>query len=319
MKGIIMNKVKVAVIGFGHLGKWHTQKAAGLESSELVAIVEPFEKNQLAAKAEYPNIRVVASLDEVLDGIDAAVIVTPTSTHFELTKKLLEANKHVFCEKPLCSSIEQAKELKAYLGNKVLQVGHSERCHQAWELIKDDIQALPSKKTIKISRYAAFKGRATDVDVVQDLMIHDIDLMLFLFGEKPTHVSSVGHKIRTDKWDHVTTHFYFNSGTEVIITSGRNHIEEVRSLEIMSDIGCLVVDLFTNKIIKGTDSVYEDGSFIRESIYEKRDHLFIEQENFYNSILENGQPMVTYEDGVNAVFYISKVLESLDTSGIVEL
>ena len=190
---------------------------------------------------------------------------------------------------------------------------------QAWELLSDELKNLPKKKTVKISRYAAFKGRATDVDVVQDLMIHDIDLMLYLFGERPTIVSSIGHKIRTDKWDHVTSHFYFDSGLEVIITSGRNHVEEVRALDIMSDSGCIKVDLFTNKIIKGTNTQNEDGSFVQESEYEKRDHLLIEQKNFYQSIISKTKPMVTYDDGKKAVYYISKVLESLESGGIVDL
>ena len=314
-----MNKIKVAVIGFGHLGKWHTQKADGLEASELVAIVEPSEKNRLAAKELYPMVKIVSGIDEIIDDIDAGIIVTPTSTHFELTKKLLKAKKHVFCEKPLCSSIEEAESLKEFIGNQKVQVGHSERCHQAWEILHSDIRDLPAKKTIKITRHAAFKGRATDVDVVQDLMIHDIDLMLYLFGEKPKQLSSIGHKIRTDKWDHVTSHFYFESGMEVIITSGRNHVKEERSLEVMSDAGCILVDLFTNKIYQGSKSAFSDGSYVLEKDYEKRDHLFIEQESFYKAIIKNTEPMVTYSDGVNAVYYVSKVLDSLETKNIVSL
>lgn len=314
-----MNKVKVAIIGFGHLGKWHTQKAANLEYAELVAIVETFAENIAAAKDQYPNVKVVKSIDDVMEEIDAAVIVTPTSTHFELTKKLLISNKHVFCEKPLCSNVEQANALKEFLKDQVLQVGHSERCHEAWELLKHELDHLPNKKTIKISRYAAFKGRATDVDVVQDLMIHDIDLMLYLFSERPSKISSIGHKIRTNKWDHVTSHFYFDSEMEVIITSGRNHVKEERSLEIMSDKGCLFIDLFSNKILKASNDQFDDGSFVQELSYSKRDHLLIEQTNFYESILKNQSPMVTYQDGVNAVYFISKVLESLDDRSIVKL
>lgn len=314
-----MEKVKVAVIGYGHLGKWHTQKAHGLENSELVAIVEPFEKNQEAARSEYPGVQIVNSIEDVLEQIDAAVIVTPTSTHFELTQSLLKAGKHVFCEKPLCSTYEQTKELEQYLGDLTLQVGHSERCHEAWELLEEDFSKLPAKKTIKITRHAAFKGRATDVDVVQDLMIHDIDLMLYLFKEKPTRVNSIGHKVRTDKWDHVTSHFFFESGMEVIITSGRNHVAEVRSLEVMSEHGCHYVDLFQNKIHFGTNTQNPDGSYIEEKNYTKRDHLLLEQENFYHSIINKTAPMVSYTDGVNAVYYVTKVLDSLEVQKAIEL
>jgi predicted dehydrogenase len=314
-----MSKVNVAVIGYGHLGKWHTQKAHGLDNANLVAIVEAFEPNQKAAKEAYPEVKVVSSINEVMDEIDAAVIVTPTSTHYELVKNLLENGKHVFCEKPLCSTHEQTLDLKNYLKDQTLQVGHSERCHQAWEKLKEKFKTDTSRKTIKITRFAAFKGRATDVDVVQDLMIHDIDLMLYLFGSKPVKVSSIGHKIRTDKWDHVTSHFYLENGDEVIITSGRNHVREVRALEVMSEKGCVEVDLFHNTISNGTNDVYADGSFVQTETYEKRDHLLIEQENFYTSILNKSEPMVTYQDGVNAVYLVTKVNESLETTGAVEL
>ncbi len=315
-----MSKVKVAVIGYGHLGKWHTQKAAGLENSELVAVVEPFEANKKTASETYPGVKVVDKIEDVINEIDAAVIVTPTSTHYELTKYLLQKKKHVFCEKPLCSTVDQARDLKNYLADGLtLQVGHSERCHQAWERLSDKFQSIKGKKTVKITRFAPFKGRATDVDVVQDLMIHDIDLMLFLFKNQPMSVSSIGHKIRTDKWDHVTSHFYFENGDEVIITSGRNHVKEVRALEVMSDEGCIYVDLFTNTISEGTSTQFDDGSYVKEETYEKRDHLLIEQENFYKSILSKTSPMVTYEDGVNAVFLVTKVNESLEQARTLNL
>ncbi|MAX65539.1 MAG: Gfo/Idh/MocA family oxidoreductase [Bacteriovoracaceae bacterium] len=307
-----MNKVKVAVIGYGHLGKWHAQKADALENSELVAIVEPMEANRSAAKEAYSSVEVVADVKEIMDRIDAAVVVTPTSFHYEMVKDLLKNDKHVFCEKPLCSTYEEAIDLKSFLGKSILQVGHSERCHEAWDKLARVFREQKTPRTIKITRQAAFKGRATDVDVVQDLMIHDIDLMLYLFGKKPIAVETIGHKIRTNKWDHVTAHFFLEGGDQVIITSGRNYVHEVRSLEVMSEQGCYYVDLFENSISYATDSKFDDGSFVKKDSYQKRDHLLIEQEKFYDAILDQKEPMVTYQDGVNAVLYVSKVLESLD-------
>lgn len=313
-----MGKVKVAILGHGHLGKWHTQKAQGLESCELVAIVEPFNQDDI--KKSYPGVKVVSQLEDIIDAIDAAIVVTPTSTHFELVKQLLQANKHVFCEKPLCSTTAQVEELRSLRGEKKFQVGHSERCHQAWEIILPQIPN--SKKTLKINRFAPFKGRATDVDVVQDLMIHDIDLMLYTLKQKPVAVNSIGHVIRTDKpelYDHVTSHFYFENGDECLITSGRNHVQEVRTFELMSAEGCLEVDLFRNKISYASNKTFEDGRFVKEESYEKRDHLLIEQERFYQSILNNEPEFVTFEDGATAVFYVEQVLKSLKTGKRIEL
>lgn len=314
-----MKKVKVAVIGYGHLGRWHAQKAAQLENSELIAIVEPSKSGSELAKTNHPSVKIVSNLGDIISEIDAAVIVTPTSTHFQLVKELLENDKHVFCEKPLCSTIEDANSLEAFLGSKTLQVGHSERCHQIWEKLVPIFKEIKDKKTIKIDRFAEFKGRATDVDVVSDLMIHDIDLMLYLFKKKPVKLRSIGHKIRTDKWDHVTSHFELEGGDEVIITSGRNHVKEVRALEVMENGGCHYVDLFKGQYLFATSSKFEDGTFVKSETYEKRDHLLIEQEKFYNSIIESSKPMVTYQDGREAVYYVSKVLESLETTGEIKL
>lgn len=314
-----MKKVKVAVIGYGHLGKWHAQKANQIDNSDLIAIVEPYESGQIQAKEAYPNIKIVSSLSEVIDEIDAAIVVTPTSTHFEVVKDLLEKDKSVFCEKPLCSSFEEAEALKPFLKDNLVQVGHSERCHQIWEALIPEIQKIKTKKTIKIDRYASFKGRATDVDVVSDLMIHDIDLMLYLFNQKPVSVRSIGHKIRTDKWDHVTSHFDLEDGSQVVITSGRNHVHEVRSLEVMSDGGCHYVDLFRNQYHFATNNQFSDDSFVKTTEYEKRDHLLLEQESFYNSILNKTSASVTFEEGKSAVYLVSKVLESLEMNSSINL
>lgn len=315
-----MNKIKVAVIGYGHLGKWHTQKAFAHEDSELIAIVESFEANKIKAKEDYPSVKIVSDIKDVIDQIDAAIIVTPTSTHHELTKYLLQNKKHIFCEKPLCSSSKEANDLKEYLQpDKILQVGHSERCHQAWEILKKDINDIKGPVTVKLSRAAAFKGRATDVDVVQDLMIHDLDLVHYLFGKKLVSVNAIGHKIRTNKWDHATAFIKAEDGSVFEITSGRNHIKEIRSLEIMSSNGCIYVDLFTNEISVADNSSTNESEFVKSNKYEKRDHLNIEQNNFYKSILGSEKPMVSFEDGVYVVGLIDKVLDSLDSSSEVKI
>lgn len=315
-----MSKVKVATIGYGHLGRWHAQKADQLDSCELVAIVESYGPNKEKAKEAHPNTKIVDDIKEVMDEIDAAVIVTPTSSHFELTKTLLENGKHVFCEKPLTSTLKEANALKDFIKEgQVLQVGHSERCHQAWEILKSDIDSVKGAATLKIERVAPFKGRATDVDVVQDLMIHDLDLALFLLGKEAKSVKAYGHKIRTGKWDQVNAVVEFKDGSVAMITSGRNHTREVRTMEITHDNGCLFVDLFHNTISIATDTQYEDGTYVKESSYERRDHLLLEQEAFYNSIINGTKPMVDYHDGVNAIKLVQAVIDSLDSGKSIDV
>src|SRR5690606_24698738 len=246
-----MAKIRVAVLGYGHLGKWHCQKVeAHSNDVEFVAIVEKFPAGQDAAKTNHPKVKVVADIKDVIHEIDAAFVITPTSTHFELVKYLLDNNKHVFCEKPLCSNDEEANKLREIASGKdlVIQVGHSERFHEAWEKLRPKFQNLKSPYTVRINRVAPFKGRATDVDVVQDLGIHDLDLVLHLFKDKPVSVDATGIKIRTKNWDHATIKVALQNGSEAIVVVGRNATKEVRELEVISDAGMISVDLFANKI-----------------------------------------------------------------------
>lgn len=310
-----MKKVRTAVVGYGFLGKWHAQKAATIANCDFRYIVENFPAGQTAAKTAHPAVEVTGDLRSVIPEIDAAIVVTPTSLHYEIAKDLLEAGKHVFCEKPLCSTAEQAKELAALASAQkvVLQVGHSERCHEAWEKLRPQFLKMSGPLSIRLDRYAAFKGRATDVDVVQDLMIHDIDLMLWLFGRRVLEVRAWGHKIRTKVWDHVTAQFTLEGGAQATLTMGRNHVHEVRALEVFHETGLTRVDLFANKIQSAPSKDVAPGVFTQEETYNKRDHLLIEQESFYHSILQGTPAMVTAAEGVRAVELVEDVLKALET------
>lgn len=317
-----MSKVRVAVLGYGHLGKWHCQKAAAhSEHAEFVAIVEKFPAGQELARQNHPGVRVVGDINEVINDIDAAIVVTPTSTHFELVSTLLSAGKHVFCEKPLCSNDEEAVKLREIAGksNLVLQVGHSERFHQAWEMLKENFSSLKAPYTVRINRVAAFKGRATDVDVVQDLGIHDLDLVMYLFNEKPVSITAQGYKIRTDKWDHAHLDIELTNGCRAFISLGRNGVKEIRDLEVMSSAGCIYVDLFTNKVMLGSSSTFKDGSYVCEFDYPKRDHLMLEHSHFYDSILNSKQAVVTMNDGLNAVHLVDCALKALATNNCINV
>lgn len=311
-----MKKVRVAVLGYGHLGKWHCQKVEAHKNvAEFVAIVEKFPAGQEAAKTNHPGVKIVNDIKDVINDIDAAFVVTPTSTHFELVKYLLENNKHVFCEKPVCSNDIEAAELKKIAADKkvVIQVGHSERFHEAWEKLRDSFQNLPTPYTIRINRSASFKGRATDVDVVQDLAIHDLDLILHLFKQKPLSIMATGHKIRTDKWDHASIHITMEDKCDAFIVVGRNSVKEMRDLEVVSKNGMTTVDLFTNKIFEATNTKFADDTFVKEEAYNKRDHLLLEHKHFYQSILENKAAIINLKDGMNAVHLVDCTLKAMDS------
>jgi len=310
-----MSKVKVAIVGYGHLGRFHAQKACALSDAECVGIVEPFAENQKKAREAHPHLKVVSDVKEILNEIDAAVVVTPTSLHYDVVAFLIKNNKHVFCEKPLTATYEQALEIKKLADanpSVVVQVGHSERYHEAWDRKNEFKNFFENAGTARLNRLAPFKGRATDVDVVQDLMIHDIDLMLYLFKEMPTKVEASGYKIRTPKYDYACAEFSYRSGRRVIITVGRNHVEEVRHLEVTNEAGCLMVDLFRNEIIVADGKAQGPDDFVKKTTYNKRDHLNLEQQDFYRAILNKTKPPVTVDDGLRAIKLLDLVMLSLE-------
>tara|TARA_R110000868_G_scaffold298978_1_gene559193 strand:- start:4404 stop:5345 length:942 start_codon:yes stop_codon:yes gene_type:complete len=312
-----MSKVKTALIGFGHLGRFHAQKIAACENADFVAIVEPTAAGRERAHSEHPSVEIVESLEKLSKQASAAIVATPTSYHFDICKKLIERDMHVFCEKPVTDKLEDSLKLQELVKTKkiVFQVGHSERCHEAWERRSEFLEFLTPGCHLTLDRYAPFKGRATDVDVVNDLMIHDLDLLRFLLGKDPVSVSAHGFKQRTKHWDHAVAHLDWSDGTRATITVGRGEVNEVRSLKSASSAGVWRVDLMKNEI----QTAYADASEVKIEGYNKRDHLLLEQEAFYNSILSGKPPMVSLEDGIAAVKLIDAVLQSLESHKTVQL
>lgn len=310
--------VRVALIGYGFLGKWHAQKVALLETQGLCKfslIVDKSEKSRELAHSAYPSVRIVENLDNVWDEFDAALVVTPTSLHFEIIKDLIRNKKNIFCEKPLTSKLEDAQEIKRLLKGSdiVFQVGHSERFHEAFEKLAEYKKFLEIPSLIKINRLAAYKGRATDVDVVGDVMVHDLDILMYLFDEFPESSTSRGFKIVTKNWDHVETELKFPSGRIAQVNASRNYSKEVRSLELTNSLGHLYIDLLN----PGLTFVSPNGK-IETFAFNKRDHLLIEQEKFYRAILYKEPVPVNLEDGLQAVKLVDLVLKGLDRDGYVQ-
>lgn len=308
--------VKVLLIGYGHLGRWHADKAMSLNESELVAVVDPNLETPQKFKTHNIDVPHFQNLEGVEPEYDAAIVSTPTSLHFDVCKELLNRGKHVFCEKPMTSTFDQALELEKLAKDKGLffQVGHSERFHAIWSEVLSKEDYFKGKPIFHLERLAPFKGRATDVDVVQDLMIHDLDLLLYLLGEMPQSIRAFGKKMRTDKWDYAEAHLEYSSGVSAVLKVGRNYVEEIRKFEVINDCGTLKVDLFSKKLFEAKSSSTKD--FVIESQYEARDHLLEEQKAFYRAIKGEGKVPVTVEDGRAAVFLVEKVLEAIESGKI---
>ncbi len=301
-------KVKVAVIGCGHLGKWHVDKAYHHDNCELIAVVDPHFHSQAMVKEKYPEVEVFHTLEECIDNIDAAIIATPTSFHFAICEQLLAAGKHIFCEKPMTQTGAEAQSLlkKALENNLVFQVGHSERCHNIWSQKKDWSTYLEKDCLVQIRRIAAFKGRATDVGVVRDLMIHDVDILLQLFGEVPLKVEAKGLKVMTSAWDHVEACLEFSHNRRAFITASRSHAYEKRDVEICSKAGTIAIDLMNTSFYQSDKT----GKVISGQ-YEKRDHLLVEQDEFYRCILTGEKPQVDAQVGTEVVLILDQILKAL--------
>ena len=312
-----MLPVKTALVGYGHLGRFHAQKIAALDDAHFVAIVEPFVPNQQKAREAHSEVIIVNSVDELPNDIEAAIVATPTSFHFELCQKLIAKNIHIFCEKPITDKLSDAIKLEVSLKNSslIFQAGHSERCHEIWEMRERFKEFLTPGCHLRIDRYAPFKGRATDVDVVNDLMIHDLDLLRFLLEREPKKISTKGYKQRTNHFDHVIANLEWSDGTSATITVGRGHVHEVRALEAVNSKGVMRVDLMNNHL----NIAFANIDQVETIQYQKRDHLLLEQKNFYRAIRGLGPVMVNFNDGLMAVRLVDAVLKSLNEATSVEL
>ncbi len=312
--------VRVVVFGMGHLGRWHVDKVMALEDAELVAVVDPQIDTQKKLDDKNLDIPHITSPEECFQAIefDAGIVATPTSLHFGLCEQLVLLGKHVFCEKPMTSTYEEALKLEEVAKEKdvVFQVGHSERYHSIWEEVRKKQSYFQGSPIFQLQRRAPFKGRATDVDVVQDLMIHDLDLLLYLYGEKPKRIKALGKKIRTSKWDFVRAFLEYENGAQATIAVGRNYTQEVREFEVVNNEGVLFVDLFKRTLKEAHRS--ESETFVRDTFYDARDHLLEEQRLFYGAITKKNEPVVAVEEGREAVYYVSKVLEALETGTWIE-
>ncbi len=304
--------LKVCVVGHGHLGRWHCEKVFKSQLAQLHSIVDMSEESRHLAKKNFPTVKVAQYIEEVIQDVDAFILVTPTSTHASLLKLIIAHKKHVFCEKPLSFKSIEVEGLKAEIDSNqlIVQVGHSERFHSIWKRIKDfDSEILSSQGLLTIQRMAPFKGRGVDVDVVSDLMIHDLDLSCYLLKEFPIKLKAVAFKTKTNHWDFCNVDLIYKSGRKVQLTTHRNHSEEIRKFNYYSDKGNLSVDLLTRHFSK-TSSENKNNC---ELTYEANDLLELEQISFFNSILKSQLPVVTFEEGYINVKLVESIHQSIET------
>jgi len=310
-------KVGVGIVGVGHLGKHHVKHLTAMDNVECVGFYDIDDARATVIADKY-NVKYYDSLEALLNDCDAVTIVTPTDTHFHIASDCLTAGKHVFIEKPITKSVAEAEQLLTLANtNEVLiQVGHIERLNPA--LVSLNNYSI-SPKYIEIQRLAPYDVRGTDVPVVLDKMIHDIDILLFLVNSEVESIDANGISILTDSIDIANARIRFKNGTIANLTSSRVAQNHVRKAKMFQQDLYITIDflLGLTEIYRVLDPDEPDKNAIQDVpfhyggktkriVYEKPDlpsfdALKAELENFTNSVKGDATPIVDGQAGKNAL------------------
>lgn len=299
-----MKKFRAAVIGVGYLGQFHAEKYAALPNAELVAVVD-VDRQRCEEVAAKVGAGAFTDYREILGMVDAVSIVVPTQYHHEVAKAFLERGVHVLLEKPITTTLAEAEELIgiAAKGNVVFQVGHLERFNPV-VMALDGV--LNSPRFIESVRISPFKPRGTDVNVVLDLMIHDIDIIQHIVGAKVKQINSIGAPVFTEEEDIANARIQFENGCVANVTASRISMKSERRMRIFQSDAYITVDFQNKKVAvfrKGEGEMMPGVPNIQidEKTFEQGDALKSEIEAFLDSIVTGQPPKVTGEDGMKAL------------------
>jgi predicted dehydrogenase len=326
-------QMRVAVVGAGRLGGFHAQKLSARDDVTLVAIVDPVEaaRNRVAAEC---HTEAKADYKGLFGKIDAAVIASPTSLHHTIARDFLQAGIHLLVEKPLCPTYEQANELVdiAKQKNVVLQVGHVERFNPAFEAAQ---KQLSDPKYIDAKRANGFTFRSTDVGVVLDLMIHDIDLVLSMVRSPVRKVDALGVSVLGGHEDVANARIEFESGCVANLSASRVSYDPVRKMQVWSARAFANIDFATRSAtmirpsemlmqrqfhvdrLTPEETEYQRAHFAGEQLPKEEitlaavDALALETADFIESIRAGRQPVVTGEAGRDALAVAEQILDQI--------
>ena len=319
--------LKVGVLGAGHLGKIHLRLLNQSEKYELVGFYDAFEENANKVAAEF-GYKKFDSIADLIAAVDVVDIVTPTMQHFECAKQVIEAGKHIFIEKPISNTVAEAEEIIA-LANKYNvkgQVGHVERFNPAFTAVKDKIN---NPMFIETHRLAEFNPRGTDVPVVLDLMIHDIDAILSVVKSKVKSVNASGVAVISDSPDISNARIEFENGCVANITSSRISMKNMRKSRFFQKDAYISVDYLDKvcEVVRMKDAPEVPGDFdmilqnaegVKKQIYfdnpqvDANNAILDELETFADAINNNTTPIVTLEDGTEALRVAHMIIQSME-------
>ena len=316
-----MDKIKIGILGVGHLGRFHTQNYNQIPEAEIVGVYDLDQSRCLQIASEF-QVTAYQNLESLLDCVEAVSIVVPTVKHFEITKACLERGIHCLVEKPITSTLEQADALIKLSKEKktILQVGHIERFNPAI-LALEDLHLNPM--FIESHRLASFNPRGTDVAVVLDLMIHDIDIILHLVKSPVKKIDASGVAVISDEVDIANARITFENGGVTNVTASRISQKAMRKMRIFQRNAYIGIDFLQKfsevyRLVEGEGYQLQpnqlpielgqiDGSNkLQKIVYERKqveeaNALKMELETFLNSIKTGIKPAVTGEDGREAL------------------
>lgn len=322
--------VKIGLIGVGHLGRIHLRLLKEIDTIQLVGIYDHNAEHARAVSREF-GVKAFSSADELIPEVDALDIVTPTISHYEYAVQALKNSKHVFIEKPVTETVEEGKKLVSLsreAGVKV-QVGHVERFNPAFLAAKNYLQ---QPMFIETHRLAEFNPRGTDVSVVHDLMIHDIDIVLSVVRSPVKKISASGVAVVSDTADIVNARIEFDNGCVANLTSSRISLKNMRKSRFFQRDAYISVDFLSKKTEvvrlkplsgeagplditvdlgknRGSKLIYFDQPQIEEV-----NAIKMELELFSKAIMEDGKVPVPVEDGYQALVVAHQVMEKLNSS-----
>jgi len=325
--------LKVGIIGTGHLGKLHTKLFKEITNCELIGIHDIDEAKLNSVSQEFA-VAPFSNIDDLLNQVDAVSIVSTTSAHYKIAKKALENGKHVFVEKPITARIDEGEEIVelAKKNGLNMQVGHIERFNPA--LLS--LEKFPLEPTfIQSDRLSQFNLRGTDVAVVHDLMIHDIDIILSLVKSDVKQVNASGVAVVTDNIDIANARIEFTNGTVANVTASRISQKKMRKMRMFQKDAYITLDFTTGvseifRLLQPGDPASENlMAFGEIGVGEKKKLLVYEQPElkevnalkyelqlFVNSILEKKEPMVTGADGLKALKVAEEIITKINESRI---
>ncbi len=304
-----MRRLRVAVVGVGYLGRFHAQKYAALPAAELVAVCDLRESVGQAVAGELGTASCI-DYRELLGKVDAVTVAASTAAHFELTRFFLENGVHVFVEKPMTPTSREAVVLTELAEKRdlKLQVGHVERFNPALLSARD---ALDDVRFIECHRLAAFKSRGADIDVVLDLMIHDLDVILSLVDASPRRVSAVGIAVLSGSTDIANARIEFANGAIANVTASRVSMSAQRKFRVFQENQYVSIDFGGGEVRRVTSGGEVPLQEEKWSL-DKGDALLAETEAFVDSVLDDKPCRVTGRDGIAALELAEAVMDDIE-------